>query len=64
MPLLYDNSSASISEAELPFDAPRDWTQYGIQSLSVWIHGDMSNSAEPFYVALQHTIRSRIMPTM
>jgi len=55
MPLNYDNSTASYSEAtanvaNLPVD--QDWTKYGIRSLSLWFHGDPNNSVEQLYVKL------------
>jgi len=53
MPLSYDNSTASYSEAtanvaNLPIG--RDWTKYGIQTLVLYFHGDPNNSVEQLYV--------------
>ncbi|MEJ2702985.1 MAG: discoidin domain-containing protein [Sedimentisphaerales bacterium] len=42
MPLIYDNSSASYSEATASIDSlasGRDWTRAGIQDLSLWFRG-------------------------
>jgi len=56
MPLNYDNSTASHSEAtanvaNLPIG--QDWTKSGIKTLSLWFYGDSSNSVtEKMYVKL------------
>jgi len=56
MPLSYDNSTtASYSEAaanvaNLPVG--KDWTKYGIKTLSLWFRGDPNNAAERMYVKL------------
>ena len=53
MPLFYDNSSpANYSEATLPLTYPRDWTEEGVNTLTIWIRGNSGNDAEPMYVAL------------
>ena len=42
MPFLYNHgqgSSASYSEAERTFDSAQDWTQSGIEQLSLWFRG-------------------------
>jgi hypothetical protein len=56
MPLAYDNNKQGFfkySEAELtlPVDL-RDWTQKGVNKLTIWFRGDSANAAEPLYVAL------------
>jgi hypothetical protein len=51
MPLFYDNS-VGYSEATLTLTAPRDWTENGITTLSIWFRGDSANAAETLYVAL------------
>ena len=51
MPLYYDNS-VGYSEATLTLTYPRDWTENGISTLSIWFRGDSDNAAETLYVAL------------
>ncbi len=31
---------------------PRDWTEDGVSTLSIWFRGNSDNAAEPMYVAL------------
>ncbi len=52
MPLFYDNSILRYSEAEMTLTYPRDWTENGISTLSIWFRGDSANAAETLYVAL------------
>jgi hypothetical protein len=51
MPLYYDNS-VGYSEATLTLTYPRDWTEKGVNTLTIWFRGDSDNAAEPLYVAL------------
>jgi len=51
MPLFYDNS-VGYSEAALTLTYPRDWTENGVNTLTIWLRGDSANSAEPLYVVL------------
>ena len=51
LPLYYDNSVGD-SEATLTLTYPRDWTENGISTLSIWFRGDSDNAAETLYVAL------------
>ena len=51
MPLYYDNS-VGYSEATLTLTYPRDWTEKGVDTLTIWFRGDSANSAETLYVAL------------
>ncbi len=51
MPLYYDNS-VGYSEATLTLTYPRDWTENGISTLSIWFRGSSDNAAELLYVAL------------
>lgn len=39
MPLFYDNTLATYSEAERTFDRAQDWTANGIAQLSLWYYG-------------------------
>ena len=52
MPLFYDNSTLRYSEVEKTLTYPRDWTENGINTLSIWFRGDSANAAETLYVAL------------
>ncbi len=51
MPLFYDNS-VGYSEATLTLIYPRDWTENGVNTLTIWFAGDSANAAETLYVAL------------
>ena len=50
-PLFYDNA-AGISEATKSQTSLRDWTQYDVDTLTIWYFGDAANAAQPMYVAL------------
>ena len=52
MPLFYDNSILRYSEVEKTLTYPRDWTENGISTLSIWFRGDSANATETLYVAL------------
>ncbi len=51
MPLYYDNSVGN-SEATLTLTYPRDWTENGVSTLSIWFRGNSANAAETLYIAL------------
>jgi hypothetical protein len=51
MPFFYDNS-VGYSEATLTLTYPRDWTEDGVSTLSIWFRGNPDNAAETLYVAL------------
>jgi hypothetical protein len=51
MPLFYDNS-VGYSEVALTLTYPRDWTENGVTTLSIWFRGNSDNAAETLYVAL------------
>ncbi len=51
MPLYYDNS-VGYSEATLTLTYPRDWTENGVSTLTIWFRGDSANAAETLYVVL------------
>jgi len=51
LPLYYDNS-VGYSEATLTLTYPRDWTENGVTTLTIWYRGGSANAAEPLYVAL------------
>ncbi|MFB0554084.1 MAG: LamG domain-containing protein [Phycisphaerae bacterium] len=52
MPVFYDNSVLRYSEVEKTLTYPRDWTENGIGTLTIWFRGISANAAEPMYVAL------------
>jgi hypothetical protein len=52
MPFWYDNSILRYSEATLTLTYPRDWTENGITTLSIWFRGDSANAAETLFVVL------------
>ncbi len=51
LPLYYDNS-VGYSEATYVLTYPRDWTENGVTTLTIWFRGDSDNAAETLYVAL------------
>ncbi len=51
IPLYYDNS-VGYSEATLTLIYPRDWTENGVSTLTIWFRGNSANAAETLYVAL------------
>jgi len=51
MPFFYDNS-VGYSEATLTLTYPRDWTEKGVNTLTIWFRGILDNAAETLYVAL------------
>ncbi|MBL7145978.1 MAG: carbohydrate binding domain-containing protein [Phycisphaerae bacterium] len=51
MPMSYDNAVGK-SEATLTLTYPRDWTEDGVSTLSIWFRGNSDNAAEQMYVAL------------
>ena len=51
MPLFYDNS-VGYSEATHTLTYPRDWTESGVGTLTIWFRGISDNAAETLYVAL------------
>ncbi len=51
MPMSYDNAVGK-SEATLTLTYPRDWTEDGVSTLSIWFRGNSDNAAETLYVVL------------
>ncbi len=53
----YNNKEdfAKYSEAEKTLSYPRDWTEEGIEVLSLWFYGNPANAPEPMYVAVANT---------
>jgi hypothetical protein len=52
MPLFYDNSVLKYSETQKTLTYPRDWTEKGVSTLTIWFRGISANAAETLYVAL------------
>ena len=52
MPVFYDNSILRYSEVEKTLTYPSDWTENGVNKLSIWFRGDEANAAETLYVVL------------
>ncbi|MEJ2704601.1 MAG: LamG domain-containing protein [Sedimentisphaerales bacterium] len=56
MPLLYTNTAPiTNSEVSMTLTAPRDWTQAGIGTLSIWFRGASGNASEPLYVSIANS---------
>jgi len=56
IPFSYDNS-VGYSEATLTLTYPRDWTENGVNTLTIWFRGGTGNAAENLYVALNGNAR-------
>lgn len=54
MPLAYNNSLATSSQAERTFDAAQDWTKYGLKTLALMFRGDPANSGA-MYLKINNT---------
>jgi hypothetical protein len=58
-PFLYNNTTASYSEVTLPTSAiaiGSDWTQRGLNTLSIWFYGDPNNAGTgQLYVKLNNS---------
>jgi len=55
MPVFYDNNQQGklkYSEVEMTLTYPRDWTEKGVNTLTIWFRGNSDNAAEMLYVAL------------
>jgi hypothetical protein len=52
MPVFYNNSVLKYSEVEKTLTYPRDWTENGVTTLTIWFRGNSDNAAETLYVAL------------
>ena len=54
VPLIYDNSTAGLSEVTRTFNA--DWTQDDVITLTLFYKGNLTNADEPMYIALNGTV--------
>ena len=55
MPVFYNNNQQGklkYSEVEKTLAYPRDWTEKGVSTLTIWFRGNSDNAAETLYVAL------------
>jgi hypothetical protein len=55
MPVAYDNNKqgfAMYSEVDMTLSKANNWTEEGVNELSLWFRGGSSNSADSLYVAL------------
>jgi hypothetical protein len=57
MPMSYDNSATSKSEATLALTSNRDWTVNGVTTFTIWFRGNAANTAEQMYVTLNGNAR-------
>jgi len=51
MPFMYD-VDGKYAEATMTLVYPRDWTEAGVDTLTVWFHGNLVNGVAPMYIAL------------
>ncbi len=56
-PLFYDNA-AGISEATKTLSTLNDWTEYDVNTLTLWYYGNSDNAAVPMYVVLNGSAAS------
>jgi hypothetical protein len=54
MPLCYDNSTTTLSQAVRTFDVPQNWTAGGVKDLTLWFYGTEGNSGQ-LYVKINGT---------
>jgi hypothetical protein len=52
MYVLYNNSTAPTSQILRVWESPQDWTRKGVETLSLWIHGDTDNTADTLQIIL------------
>jgi hypothetical protein len=58
MPYFYNNNKQgyfNYSEATRTLSYPRDWTEEGVKTLTLWFHGVSANIPEPMYVAVANS---------
>jgi len=55
MPLAFDNTSATYSEAERTFDAAQDWTAHGVKTLALHFYGPAENTVGQLYLKINGT---------
>ncbi len=56
MPLYYENTNGlSVAEAERTFGVSQNWSQNGIQSLSLFVYGNPDNDSGQLYLKINDT---------
>ena len=66
MPVLYDNNKQGFSmysEVGFALIDARDWTDGGVNKLSLWFRGLSANAAEPLYVAVANRTGTPVVVT-
>jgi hypothetical protein len=53
MPLQYDNTINSYSEAKRTWETPQDWTVNGYNTLKLYIHGNPGNGEDSLYLKVE-----------
>ncbi|MFC1765559.1 LamG-like jellyroll fold domain-containing protein [Planctomycetota bacterium] len=55
MPMAYGDGGIQNSWSTRTFETPPDWSQYGIKSLSLYVHGSADNVGGQLYVKINDT---------
>jgi len=55
MAFVYDNTSATYSEATRTFAGSQDWSLHGIKALVLWFYGANDNVPQQMYVKINNT---------
>ncbi|MFC1652235.1 LamG-like jellyroll fold domain-containing protein [Planctomycetota bacterium] len=55
MPMTYGDAGIQNSWTTRAIDSPKDWSQYGIKSLSLFFHGSVDNVGGQLYVKINDT---------
>lgn len=59
-PFFYDNTGqAAYSEAVRTFDTPQDWTASGARAISLWFYGNLENTPDQMYLAIEDSQGAR-----
>jgi hypothetical protein len=53
MPLHYENTPFTTSEAIRTWAAPQDWTRNGYDTMSLYVHGKAANGVDPLYLIIK-----------
>jgi hypothetical protein len=62
MPYVYD-INGKYAEASLILETPRNWTASGVETLTIWFHGDLVNDAAAIYVTIANTTGTPVTVT-
>jgi hypothetical protein len=55
MPLFYDNN-VGISEVTRTFAPTQDWTEYDVETLTLFYYGDPNNAPEPMFIIVDNAV--------